>query len=170
MVISEEQLVTWSHQGSITQSSATYHTIKNALKTEVHPDIIKNCEIFLQGSYANDTNIYAESDIDVVIMDRSSFYIDFRKLSDSQRLAHEAFYKDAKHSVADFKEIVREALARKYGKYLLKGDKAITVTADSSRRKTDVIIAFPHRCYHSFHNPENQYYEEGMCFYIKKIN
>jgi len=31
MAIPESQLDTWSHQGSVTQSSTTYNTIKNVL-------------------------------------------------------------------------------------------------------------------------------------------
>ena len=60
MAIPEAQLVRWSHQGSIQGSSATYAIVKRALEAP-------NSEVFLQGSYGNDTNIYAESDVDVII-------------------------------------------------------------------------------------------------------
>ena len=67
MTIPESQLETWSHQGSVTQSSATYNTIKNVLKDADTPYAGKSYSVFLQGSYGNDTNIYAESDVDIVI-------------------------------------------------------------------------------------------------------
>ncbi len=67
MSIPESQLEIWSHQGSVTQSSATYNTIKSALEVEGSPYADKDYEVFLQGSYGNDTNIYAESDVDIVI-------------------------------------------------------------------------------------------------------
>ena len=67
MAIPESQLDTWSHLGSITQSSTTYNTIKNALEAAENPYAGKNYNVFLQGSYGNNTNIYAESDVDIVI-------------------------------------------------------------------------------------------------------
>ena len=46
MGIPESQLDTWSHQGSVTQSSATYNTIKNALEPAGSPYAGKNYEVF----------------------------------------------------------------------------------------------------------------------------
>ena len=67
MAIPEAELDTWSHQGSITQSASTYASIKRALEAPDSRYAGKHYEVFLQGSYGNDTNIYAESDVDVVI-------------------------------------------------------------------------------------------------------
>ena len=67
MPIPEAQLDTWSHQGSITQSSNTYNTIKNVLQHNDAPYSGKSYNVFLQGSYGNNTNIYAESDVDIII-------------------------------------------------------------------------------------------------------
>lgn len=72
MGIPEPQLDTWSHQGSVAQSSATYATVKNALEDPGAPYAYKSYEVYLQGSYGNDTNIYSESDVDVVIQLESS--------------------------------------------------------------------------------------------------
>jgi DNA modification methylase len=67
MPIPETQLATWSNQGSITQSSETYNSIKNVLEANTTSYADKNCKVFLQVSYGNDTNNYAESDVDIVI-------------------------------------------------------------------------------------------------------
>jgi tRNA nucleotidyltransferase (CCA-adding enzyme) len=82
MGIPEAQLDTWSHQGSVTQSSATYNTIKNALEAAGNPYAGKNYEVFLQGSYGNDTNIYAESDVDIVIKLNDCFHYNLDELPD----------------------------------------------------------------------------------------
>jgi hypothetical protein len=42
MPIPESQLETWSHQGSITQSSNTYNSIKNVLEASTTPFAAKN--------------------------------------------------------------------------------------------------------------------------------
>src|ERR1700693_5857588 len=67
MAIPNTQLETWAKQGSITQSSTTYATIKTALASTDAAYAGKDYKVFLQGSYCNDTNIYAESDVDTVL-------------------------------------------------------------------------------------------------------
>ena len=75
MPIPESQLEIWSKQGSISQSSSTYASVKNALEDSkaIYKD--QSFEVLLQGSYGNDTNIYAESDVDVVIRLDSIFVV-----------------------------------------------------------------------------------------------
>jgi hypothetical protein len=51
MAIPEAQLETWSKQGSVTQSKATYGTVKAALETVDAPYAAKDYSVFLQGSY-----------------------------------------------------------------------------------------------------------------------
>jgi hypothetical protein len=76
MSIPETQLDTWSRLGSVTQSRDTYATIKRMLDANDAPYTGKIFVIFLQGSYGNDTNIYADSDVDTVIRIDSIFYTD----------------------------------------------------------------------------------------------
>jgi tRNA nucleotidyltransferase (CCA-adding enzyme) len=81
MAIPESQLETWSHQGSITQSSTTYGTVKRALEADDTKYANQAFKVFLQGSYGNDTNIYAESDVDIVIRLDSTYHFDIGALS-----------------------------------------------------------------------------------------
>jgi tRNA nucleotidyltransferase (CCA-adding enzyme) len=78
MTIPLAQLQTWSGQGSITQSKDTYATIKAALEDKNTKYTDRNFKVFLQGSYGNDTNIYAESDVDIVIRYEGAFYHDIK--------------------------------------------------------------------------------------------
>ena len=73
MAIPEAQLDTWSAQGSITQSKNTYASIKGVLESANSPYYQRSFVSFLQGSYGNDTNIYADSDVDVVAGGKSRF-------------------------------------------------------------------------------------------------
>jgi effector-binding domain-containing protein len=49
MAIPNAQLETWSHQGSIAQSSVTYGSIKRALESNGTKYTGKSFEVFLQG-------------------------------------------------------------------------------------------------------------------------
>jgi hypothetical protein len=83
MPIPESQLGTWSHQGSVTQSKDTYTTIKRALEAPEVPYAGRSFESFLQGSYGNDTNVYADSDVDIVMKLNSTFYKDLSRQRES---------------------------------------------------------------------------------------
>lgn len=165
MAIPESQLITWSHQGSITQSSTTYNTIKGALEVSSAPYADKNYQVFLQGSYGNDTNIYAESDVDIVIKLNDSFQSDLSLLTDYQKTAFQSDLADATYTASDFKKDVRKVLVDKYGGDVNVGAKAIVIAGNVSRRKADVITAIQFRRYFKFNGIQDQSYEEGICFY-----
>jgi tRNA nucleotidyltransferase (CCA-adding enzyme) len=78
MPIPESQLDTWSRQGAVTTAKATHESIRNALTAFSSP--IRqmfadgSAEIYLQGSYKNDTNIRGDSDVDIVAELNTTFY------------------------------------------------------------------------------------------------
>ena len=165
MAIPESQLDTWSHQGSITQSSSTYTTVKNALEANGTPYASKDYKVFLQGSYGNDTNIYSESDVDVVIQLDDCWQSDLETLSVAEKDAYKSSFSDATYTHVDFKKDVSKVLVDKYGSGITIGDKAIVIAANGSRRKADVIAAIQFRRYYKFNGTNDQSYDEGICFY-----
>jgi hypothetical protein len=165
MPISESQLETWSHQGSITQSSNTYNTIKSVLEAGTTPYASKNYKVFLQGSYGNDTNIYAESDVDIVIRLDDCFHSDLESLSDDEKSVYKEAFSDATYTHTDFKRDVLSVLERQYGSAVKAGDKAIAIDASGSRRKSDVIVATQFRRYFKFRSASDSEYVEGICLF-----
>jgi tRNA nucleotidyltransferase (CCA-adding enzyme) len=85
MAIPEGQLETWSHIGSIQQSAQTYDTIRNVLNDSASPYYAKDFSIFLQGSYGNATNVYKDSDVDVVICLNQTYYAETKALGEEAR-------------------------------------------------------------------------------------
>ena len=168
MAISEAQLDTWSRQGSIQQSSDTYNSIKKVLDAVGTSYASKNYKVFLQGSYGNDTNIYAESDVDLVIRLDDCFYSDLSRLTEEEKAAHKKAHSDATYSQADFKSDVLTVLIDKYGKDVKDGAKAIAISANGNRRKADVIVSAKYRRYFKFNGTQNQNYVEGICFWNSK--
>src|SRR5689334_6595614 len=124
MGIPESQLDTWSHQGSIAQSSTTYSIIKNALESSSSGYSGKDFSIFLQGSYSNDTNIFSESDVDIVIRLNSCFYRDLSNLSDDQQAIYEGAHFTASYCYYEFKRDVLAHLQNTYGSLVKPGGKA----------------------------------------------
>ena len=165
MGIPESQLETWSHQGSITQSAETYGAIKSALEVNTAPYYQKNYKVFLQGSYGNDTNIYAESDVDVIIQLDDVYYSDISNLSSDDKEAYNSAFIPATYSFDEYKKDVRKVLEDRFGKDVTVGAKALTVAANGNRRKSDVIAGMQYRRYYSFKSSQNASFDEGICFF-----
>lgn len=165
MSIPESQLETWSHQGSISQSATTYNTIKRVLEAEGTPYLGKDISVFLQGSYGNDTNIYAESDVDIVCVLNDCWQGDLAELSETEKEAYHKAYPNASYTHPDFKRDVLTVLRDQYGSRVTPGEKAILIPANGTRRKADVIVAIRHRRYYKFNGVFDQSYDEGICFF-----
>lgn len=165
MGIPESQLETWSHQGSIQGSSATYNSIRNILTAANTPYAQKGYSVFLQGSYGNDTNIYSESDVDIVICLNDCFHSDRSALTPEDENAWRASFNNAAYKDADFKRDVFSVLSGRLGADVSVGGKAIQIAANGGRRKVDVIVAIQFRRYHKFKNLNDQEFDEGICFY-----
>lgn len=165
MAIPESQLETWSKQGSVTQSSTTYQIIRNALQDSKAVYVDKAFEVFLQGSYGNDTNIYAESDVDTVIKLSSIFRSDVSGLPSEQQAAYRQAYEDASYTFAEFKQGVVTHLTNAFGVDNVKsGNKAVKIKANGSRRSADVVTCFEYRRYTRFISLNDQKYVSGIIF------
>jgi hypothetical protein len=167
MAIPEAQLETWPHQGSVKQSRDTYATIKGALEANDAPYAGKYYASFLQGSYGNDTNIYADSDVDIVMRLDSIFYSDLSNLSQDEKDAYNRATSDAEYTLADFKREVFAQLQKKFGSDVTQGSKAIYIKASGNRRNADVLPAAQLRRYYRFKGLADESYVEGICFFAK---
>ncbi len=167
MTIPLSQLNTWSGQGATVTSASTYATLRSALEDANATYTDRNFTIFLQGSYGNDTNIYAESDVDVVIRYDGAFFHDIVTRPADEQTAFHAAHPSASYAYSDFKENVRQALRAKFKDAVKPGTKAFTIEADGNRRKADVIVAFEYRRYYKFKAIYDESHVTGMCFILK---
>lgn len=163
MAIPESQLEIWSHQGAVATAKATADSVKNALNTyNSWPDGV-DFEVYLQGSYKNDTNIRGDSDVDVVVQLNSTFY---SNLSESQKSI--LGLTPASYSLQTFRVEVLNVLKGYYGQsQIVEGNKSIKIKANSGRLPADVVVCSQYRYY----KPINSYdFIEGMCFWTGNDN
>jgi hypothetical protein len=165
VTISEQQLETWAKQGPTAQFTATYETLRNVLNDSRSPYYPKGFTIFLQGSYKNDTNVYGDSDVDVVIRLNDTFYTDLTFLPDDDKKFWSTARSDAQYGFDEFKRDVIAWLVEKYGSDVQPGTKAIYVKGSGSRRNADVLVCCKLRRYHRFKSWEDQSYTEGISFF-----
>jgi hypothetical protein len=165
-VIAESQLDIWASQGPTAQFTDTYNRIRDNLLDRGAPYPLADTEVFLQGSYKNDTNVYGDSDVDIVLCHTGAFYKDLSRLSpDDQRASDAAFGGAVTYGYADFKRDATTYITRLYNN-VNAGKKALyTPGGNSGRRNADVLIASQFRRYYEFKSWQNQRYDEGVCFF-----
>jgi hypothetical protein len=160
MPIPEKQLETWSNVGSQTQSKDTYATIRNALDDKKAP-YAGSVEIFLQGSYGNDTNVFGkESDVDIVILCDRSYFRDLSRLTPTELAAYEAVTSSGTpaYPFATFKADVIKILNGKFGADVdTNSKKALKIKANGGRRSADVLVCQEFRRYQKYTGAREDY-------------
>lgn len=164
MAIPERQLQTWSNQGAVQSSAATHKSVESCIqKVNWNEDV--NYVTYLQGSYPNYTNIYGNSDVDLVVEFRSIFSKNLTALTQEEITQFDSDYDDAKYSLAGFKKAVVEQLKECYGDNNVEiGNKAILVKGNGSRLDCDVVVCNPYRKYSSYSSLNKSDYIEGITF------
>lgn len=125
----------------------------------------KAYEVFLQGSYGNDTNIYAESDVDVVIKLDSNYYHEVSLLTPPQQALFQSPATSTFYAPATYQMDVTQALRAAFGHSVSPENKAVKVPASSGRRAVDVIPAFQFRRYYQAPGFPFPLYHEGISFF-----
>jgi hypothetical protein len=168
VAIPEQQLNTWTGLGSVQQSSATYQSIKNVLEHAKAPYATRQIDSFLQGSYGNDTNIYGDSDVDIVLRARAFFHYNIDALPEPQKAEFNRVHPGAsQYTLATFKQEVSSWLYENYaGDLDTSGKKALRLKANGNRRSSDVLLVAPYKRYSRYvgPRPEDQTFLEGVLF------
>jgi hypothetical protein len=165
VAIPEAQLNTWAAQGSVTQSAATYQTIRNALNDAGAPFHARDFSVYLQGSYGNDTNVYKDSDVDIVVCLDQTYYSDLSELGEGAKASFNQALVPATHEWAQFKAEVLAWLTQQFGGGVKAGKKAIFIPGSGSRRDADVLVCARHRRYRSGSSGVDDHFYEGICFW-----
>jgi hypothetical protein len=121
-------------------------------------------EIFVQGSYANGTNIKANSDVDLVIQLPMPFEENLDELNAEERERFFQHYGFSEYGWEDFREDVIASLRRSF--FVRVGNRCITVKDWDSlvRIPADLLIAIEYRRYTAFPNLLGEEYDEGVFF------
>lgn len=160
MSLSEQQLITWSNQGAVVTAKSTHESIRNTIARYNWPVAAPECH--LQGSYANDTNIRGNSDVDLFVQNNDSF---FSNLSYDQK--QDLRLIDASYGWEAFRDDVIKALSDYYGWASVdsSGVKSVKVAGGNSRLDADVVVCCEYRLYRS-----GQVAATGIGFRNRKTN
>lgn len=156
MSIPETQLERWANKGATQGSVDTYASIRAALESHAWPDGMEY-EVYLQGSYANDTNTRGNSDVDVICEMTSSVYSN-RTEAENRALGIGV----GRHTLQQFRAALDRALSTYYGagSVSFDGNKSIAVAAANGRLKSDVVPCLQYTEYNG-----NHVTRQGIKFY-----
>ncbi len=166
MPIPESQLTTWSKQGAITTAKSTHESIERVLRRH-GPSV--DYEVYLQGSYRNSTNIYGDSDVDVVAQLKSTFLPDLSALDSNQQAAfHRAHPGSAAYQWQDFRRDVLAALVAGFGSAAVtEGSKCLKVVGSNGRLPCDVVPCMQYQYYTSFTGVGPGSFVPGIIFWSR---
>jgi hypothetical protein len=121
-------------------------------------------EIFVQGSYANDTNVRKDSDVDLVVQLKLPFEEDVRRLTPPEVGLFYQRYGETDYGWEEFREDVVASLRESF--FVNEGNKCIDITDMDSllRVPADVLPAIEFRRYLAFPSLAGEVYEEGVFF------
>ncbi len=166
MKYSEERLQSWTAPLSDTEKQRAENAI-NMIRAAIDGSEELKCmdiEIFTQGSYANNTNVRSESDVDICVMLKDVFhgvYPDGKKREDYGFTA-------ASLTFSRYRDMVKNALQVKFGSdYVSDGNKSLKIDENTYHVKADVVPAFQLRNYYYRGSTDPNRYVEGIWFMSK---
>ncbi len=151
MPIPESRLSRWSHHQAATAFTQAHLPIRAALHAYSWPLEIKY-EVFLQGSYKNDTNLGGDSDVDVVVRLNQRLRPRVADLSGRQ-LQDNASHQGAYRRWKSFRDHALKAMRAGFGNAAESGRKTVKVPKGKLPADADLVVTLR--------------YKEGIAFYLQ---
>ncbi|VYT63236.1 Uncharacterised protein [Clostridium paraputrificum] len=114
----------------------------------------RNIKLFIQGSYANNTNVRTKSDVDIAVIQEEVFQTIYRTGVTDEN------YKFVNSSIPSksFKDEVQECLENKFGSDVERKNKSIKVNGNTYRKDADAVPCIRYRDYRQdFFNDADNY-------------
>jgi len=163
MPIPDKQIRNWSFQADSTLPGWTHSVLRDALN---HAKLLQDLdmEIYVQGSYANATNVRKDSDVDLVVQLKLPLEEDVRRLTRRETDLFYQYYGKTEYGWEEFREDVIRSLRKRF--FVREGNKCIDITDVDSllRVPADILPAIEFRRYSAFPSLEGEVYEEGVFF------
>ena len=170
MTLTDDRLAALAARGDPIHAWYSYQMIRDTLDSTKLDRL--SYVIYPQGSYANKTNISADSDVDLVIALRSAFFANKEELTERELEEYEKYYQQADITWRHFREAVVDVLRSWY--LVQEKSKCVKVRSNLIRLPADVLVALDHRHYKAFPGFLEQIHIDGVQFYtsqeVKIIN
>ena len=150
MPIPKRTLARWSHHQASPAFTQAHLPIRAALDDYKWPSDI-NYEVFLQGSYKNDTNLGGDNDVDVVVRMNQRLRPRVAEPSGKQ-LQEDASHQGTYRRWKSFRDHALKAMRDGFGDTVKSGRKTLKVPKGKIHADADLVVTLPYR--------------EGIAFYL----
>lgn len=158
---SEFTLSNWTNPVSDTEDEKINHAIDMIKVAIRNDDNLKNLDydVFVQGSYGNNTNVRINSDIDVNIMLKSTFFANYV----SGKSREDYGFTKGTLMYDQYKSLIINALNRKFGSEDISlGNKSIKIKGNTYRVAADCVPSFQYRNYGAISSTNPNNFIEGI--------
>ncbi len=121
----------------------------------------RKIKVFIQGSYANNTNVRTKSDVDIAVIQEEVFETEYRKEYLPQSNEYYGFSTPAR-VIRSFKDEVQECLEAKFGNDVERKNKSIKVHGNTYRKDTDTVPSMRYRDYRKDYRKDINNYVGGI--------
>ena len=143
MPIPERTLSRWSHHEAAKAFKQAHVHIRQAL--DAHKGLWQfKYEVFLQGSYKNDTNLGGDSDVDVVVQLSSKLKPAVADLT-GERLKEDDSHKFVHGQWKSFRDEALKALRTRFGTAATSGRKTLKVPKGKIPADADLVVTVSHK-------------------------
>ena len=123
----------------------------------------RSIKLFVQGSYANNTNVRTESDVDVAVIQEEVFRTEYRPSGTLYPQSDSDYnFRNVPASSKSFKDEVQEALKEKFGSDVERKNKSIKVHGNTYRKDADTV---PCRRYRDYRQDDASNFVGGVVIY-----
>ena len=166
MKYSEQTLQSWKASLSDSERKRAKNTINMIRSAIISSDELKtmDIEIFLQGSFANNTNVRTESDVDVCVMLKDNFYVNI--LNGKKRDDYGFTLSD--NTFDQYRRMIKDAIEATFNaQNIIDGNNSLKIHENTYHVNADVVPAFQLRNYYSCNSTDPNKFIEGIRFISK---
>ena len=99
----------------------------------------RKIKLFIQGSYANNTNVRTQSDVDIAVVQEDIFRTEYRTSTIYPQSDSDYGFTPVSSSAQIFKDEVQQCLTRKFGRDVERKNKSIKVHGNTYRKDADTV-------------------------------
>ena len=123
----------------------------------------RKVRLFIQGSYANNTNVRTQSDVDIAVVQEEVFTTEYRSASSAYPQSDKDYnFSTAVPAAKSFKDEVQECLEKKFGTDVERKNKSIKVHGNTYRKDADSVPCRRYRDYRNDYRKDVSNYIPGV--------
>ena len=125
----------------------------------------RRVKLFVQGSYANNTNVKTQSDVDIAVVQEEVFRTHYRSSQYYPQSDADYGFTTVPVATKTFKDEVQECLELKFGRDVERKNKSIKVHGNTYRKDADTVPSLRYRDYSGDYSKDASNYVGGIVIF-----